>query len=36
MDQEEFGRVAASFAAFHAQFAPLFGRKSLCVKGRAR
>src|SRR6266705_218553 len=27
MDQEEFGRVAASFAAFHAQFAPLFGRK---------
>ena len=27
MDQEEFGRVAASFATFHAQFAPLFGRK---------
>src|SRR5438876_11166485 len=27
MDQEEFDWVAASFAAFHAQFAPLFGRK---------
>lgn len=27
MDQAEFDRVAASFAAFHAQFAPLFGRK---------
>jgi len=27
MDQAEFERVAASFAAFHAQFAPLFGRK---------
>jgi SRSO17 transposase len=27
MDQAEFDRVAASFAAFHAHFAPLFGRK---------
>jgi SRSO17 transposase len=27
MDQAEFDRVAASFAAFHAPFAPLFGRK---------
>ncbi|GAC1405598.1 MAG: IS701 family transposase [Chloroflexota bacterium] len=27
MDQVEFDRVAASLAAFHAQFAPLFGRK---------
>jgi SRSO17 transposase len=27
MDQAEFDRVAASFAAFHAEFAPLFGRK---------
>ena len=27
MDQEEFDRVAASLAAFHAHFAPLFGRK---------
>ena len=27
MDQDEFDRVAASLAAFHAQFAPLFGRK---------
>src|SRR5438045_8348846 len=27
MDQAEFDRVAASLAAFHAQFAPLFGRK---------
>jgi SRSO17 transposase len=27
MDQAEFDRVAASFAAFHAAFAPLFGRK---------
>src|SRR5918912_1759988 len=27
MDQEQFDRVAASFAAFHAYFAPLFGRK---------
>jgi len=26
MDQVEFERVAASFAAFHAEFAPLFGR----------
>lgn len=26
MDQAEFARVAASFATFHAQFAPLFGR----------
>src|SRR5579871_1131848 len=27
MDHAEFDRVAASFAAFHAAFAPLFGRK---------
>jgi SRSO17 transposase len=27
MDQDEFDRVAAALAAFHAQFAPLFGRK---------
>lgn len=27
MDQDEFDRVAASFAAFHDEFAPLFGRK---------
>ena len=27
MDQVEFDRVAAAFAAFHAAFAPLFGRK---------
>ncbi len=27
MDETEFERVAASFAAFHAHFAPLFGRK---------
>ena len=27
MDQAEFDRVAASFAAFHAEFAPLFGRR---------
>src|ERR1700689_1842893 len=27
MDQPEFDRVALSFAAFHAEFAPLFGRK---------
>src|SRR2546423_2404566 len=27
MDQAEFDRVAASFAAFHAEVAPLFGRK---------
>jgi SRSO17 transposase len=26
MDQEAFARVAASFAAFHREFAPLFGR----------
>jgi SRSO17 transposase len=26
MDQAAFDRVAASFAAFHAEFAPLFGR----------
>src|SRR6059058_3551183 len=26
MDQAEFDRVAASFAAFHQEFAPLFGR----------
>jgi SRSO17 transposase len=27
MDQAAFDRVASSFAAFHAEFAPLFGRK---------
>ena len=27
MDQVEFARVAASFATFHQEFAPLFGRK---------
>jgi SRSO17 transposase len=27
MDQGAFDRVAANFAAFHAEFAPLFGRK---------
>src|SRR5260370_27552670 len=27
MDQEAFDRAAASFATFHAEFAPLFGRK---------
>jgi SRSO17 transposase len=27
MDQAAFERVAASFGAFHAEFAPLFGRK---------
>ncbi|HVB09496.1 MAG TPA: IS701 family transposase [Bacillota bacterium] len=27
MDGGEFGQVAASFAAFHGEFAPLFGRK---------
>src|SRR5256885_16054636 len=27
MDQAEFDRLAASFATFHAEFAPLFGRK---------
>src|SRR5947207_4023085 len=27
MDQDEFDQVAASFAAFHEEFAPLFGRK---------
>jgi SRSO17 transposase len=27
MDEAEFARVAASFATFHAQFAPLFGHK---------
>lgn len=26
MNQVEFDRIAASFAAFHQQFAPLFGR----------
>jgi SRSO17 transposase len=29
MNQAEFDRVAACFAAFHAQFAPLFGRKEV-------
>ena len=27
MDQEEFARVGASFARFHAECGPLFGRK---------
>jgi len=29
MDQGEFEPVAGSFAAFHAEFAPLFGRKEV-------
>jgi SRSO17 transposase len=29
MDQAAFDRVAASFAAFHAHFAPLFGRQEV-------
>ena len=33
MDQAEFDRVAASFAAFHADFAPLFGRKEAQRRG---
>src|SRR5665213_3645371 len=27
MEQEEFARVGASFARFHGEFGPLFGRK---------
>lgn len=27
MDQEEFGRLETSFRSFHAEFAPVFGRK---------
>ncbi len=33
MDQGEFECVAASFAAFHAEFAPLFGRKEAQRRG---
>ncbi len=33
MDQEEFERVAASFATFHAEFAPLFGRAEAPRRG---
>ena len=29
MKKAEFDRVTASFAAFHAHFAPLFGRKEV-------
>jgi hypothetical protein len=31
MDEAEIAQVAASFATFHAQFAPLFGRKEAQV-----
>ncbi len=33
MEDAEFARVAASFATFHAQFAPLFGRKEAQAHG---
>jgi SRSO17 transposase len=33
MDEAEFAQVAASFATFHAQFAPLFGRKEAQAHG---
>lgn len=33
MDQAAFDQVAASFAAFHAEFAPLFGRKEAQRRG---
>jgi SRSO17 transposase len=33
MKQAEFERVAASFAAFHREFAPLFGRKEAQQRG---
>jgi SRSO17 transposase len=33
MDEAEFARVASSFATFHAQFAPLFGRKEAQAHG---
>ncbi len=33
MDAAEFARVAASFATFHEQFAPLFGRKEAQAHG---
>jgi len=33
MDEAEFVRVAASFATFHAQFGPLFGRKEAQAHG---
>src|SRR5437763_5498922 len=33
MDEAEFARVAASFATFHGQFAPLFGRKEAQAHG---
>jgi len=33
MDQADFERVAASFAAFHAEFAPLFGRTEAQRRG---
>jgi hypothetical protein len=32
MDQVEFERVATSFAAFHAEFAPVFGRTEAQVR----
>src|SRR5438132_11152434 len=33
MDEVEFARVAASFAAFHARFAPRFGRTEAQAHG---
>jgi SRSO17 transposase len=33
MDEAEFAQVAAAFATFHAQFAPLFGRKEAQAHG---
>ena len=33
MDETDFARVAATFATFHAQFAPLFGRKEAQAHG---
>jgi SRSO17 transposase len=33
MDEAEFAQVAASFATFHAHFAPLFGRKEAQAHG---
>ena len=33
MEEAEFARVAASFATFHTQFAPLFGRKEARAHG---
>src|SRR5437588_7199468 len=33
MEMAEFNQVAASFATFHAQFAPLFGRSEARARG---